>query len=459
MKAKDKRQSSFKRKIMLTTFLAFFVMLFAALSIFRYAFEYDSNSRFQNRLISIVSSAALSVNPSDFNKLVRPKDEYTREYRQIRYTLQNFMKANPDVLYIYTLRKTSEKNIWQFVVDADKEPYHIGDRYEVTGQEAIQKATLAPVADTELSSGRKGKFYSGFAPIKDEAGNTVGVVGVDISAEKLLGQQKRILLSIYFGLFFFTMFIALKVYRKNVRSITEPLKEISAGIQQIKDGNYTLRININSNDEFHNIGEMINDLADFMLKNQKLVEADLKCATESREKMYKVYGDVISSMTNGKFNLISNQEVVSISLEGVLFTEVKLEKPEDVDKATLFVEKLFRERGFRGDGIKHGVVCVAEAATNAIKHAGAGVVQFRILDNRLRVILSDSGSGMDFNNLPNMLFLKKKSANETLTETGLTIIYKYATKIFLTTSEKGTVLVMDFDNAEENTSENLAAEA
>lgn len=89
------------------------------------------------------------------------------------------------------------------------------------------------------------------------------------------------------------------------------------------------------------------------------------------------------------------------------------------------------------------ILCVSEAATNIIKHAGEGTIQSRTDKNTVRVIFSDNGPGMDYDKLPDMIFVNGFSTQDSLGY-GFSIINKFADKINLATSKNGTVLALDF---------------
>jgi len=56
---------------------------------------------------------------------------------------------------------------------------------------------------------------------------------------------------------------------------------------------------------------------------------------------------------------------------------------------------------------------------------------------------------MDFNKLPHMIFLKGFSTKISL-GIGFSIIYKFADKIYLSTSKHGTLIAMDFYFQQQN---------
>ena len=161
------------------------------------------------------------------------------------------------------------------------------------------------------------------------------------------------------------------------------------------------------------------------------------------EMIFDIYRDVLKAVSQGKLNLIKPEQVSSIITEGSLYNKMEIKKPEEVGAARKMAAQLLEEEKMPRQYILHVALCVSEAATNIIKHAAEGDVEIRKLNDIVRVIFRDHGPGMDIEKLPNMIFLKGYSTKESL-GFGFSIIYKFADKIYLDTSEKGTLLIMDF---------------
>lgn len=183
--------------------------------------------------------------------------------------------------------------------------------------------------------------------------------------------------------------------------------------------------------------------ADLWREKRRQMEVYLQRAKEEKEKIFQVYRDVIYSVTQGKFNLVTFAETLPLAKEGRLEQEITLRKAEDVGRARNCAEKILDKCKFSPKRRTQIMLCISEAATNAVKHAGGGLFQLRLIGENIRIIISDSGPGMDFDRLPNMIFLKGFSTKVSMGY-GFSIIYMLADKIYLATSREGTFLAMDF---------------
>ncbi len=446
MDAETGKRGSLRRKINISAHLTVIVILVVTFISYYYIFRNEFQANIQRRLISLTQTAALLIDSDEHERLKTRADEESQEYLRIKKVLQDIKQANPDIRYIYTMRKTGQKNIWEFVVDAEdkesEEMSHIGDSYDVSAMEEMKKAFACSITDKHFETDQWGTFLSGYAPIKDKSGRAVAIVGMDIVADTLVKQERKMLLGALV-IFLTSMGLITFTTRRTVNSILGPVNRIMEGITQIRNNNLDYRVEIKTNDEFAEIGVMLNSTAGLMVDYRRLLERELEIAREQKEKIFLVYRNVIFSITQGKFVLLNYGESILIAEEGRLFDELKLEKPEDVGAARQLMTQFLEAKDFPPEKIGHISLCLSEAATNVIKHAREGIVRVKILADLIRVTVSDKGPGMEFSKLPNMIFLEGFSTKISMGY-GFSIIYKYADKIYLSTSNTGTFLAMDF---------------
>ena len=454
---KKTKKRSIKRNMLVSILTSTSIILLIIFFSYYLFYHYQFKTKIRNELTGLAQTAAFLIDSDKHDLLKTRNDEKTQKYLEIKKILQSFKVGNPNIRFIYTMRKTDKKDIWEFVVDAEdensKDISHIGDLYDVLTYPEMKKAYELPSADKSFEKDQWGVFLSGYAPIKDKSGKTVGIVGIDIEADTLRIQESHMLLG---ALIIFLIAIGLitLIIIKKVNYFVSPINRIMEGIRQIGKGNLKYRVEIKTNDEFEDIGELIKNTASIManyqilkekelINTKELMEKDLKIEREQREKLFNVYKDVIYSITQGKFNLVKSRELLQIVDEGILYDKIILSTPNEVDVARKMIAQFLESKGSSQQNIMHTMLCVSEATTNVIKHAKEGDAQIRKLNDKLRVIVQDHGPGMDFNKLPNMIFLKGYSTKDSL-GFGFSLIYRFADKIYLATSEAGTLLAMDF---------------
>lgn len=192
------------RNLRLSVLWAVFVVLLVLFGIllFQHMREQSRIRAVGERAQAIAATAALLIDPSDLAVIRKAADMKTPEYRRAYDILNTVRDQNPEIAYIYIMRKTGVEGIWEFVVDADTSattPAYVdynsdgvigsdedetlwpGFAYDAEhiSPEWYRGAFLAPMYSTHLVQDQWGDFISGSSPILDSAGHPVAIVGVD----------------------------------------------------------------------------------------------------------------------------------------------------------------------------------------------------------------------------------------------------------------------------------------
>lgn len=141
----------------------------------------------RNELAALAALSASQINGTLLDTL-QEGDEDTAGFLVIRDQLYILEKSHPDIKYIYTMRKVDDTV--QFVVDAEYgmdtpgESPRIGEVYDEASPEMFLGFS-GTVAEREFVTDEWGTTLSGYAPIRDSEGRVVGIVGVDMTAERV----------------------------------------------------------------------------------------------------------------------------------------------------------------------------------------------------------------------------------------------------------------------------------
>ncbi|MBO5209618.1 MAG: HAMP domain-containing protein [Lachnospiraceae bacterium] len=292
------RKMKLSGKITLTSML---IVLFISLLISGISISYMKNyllnvSRDYTK--SVAETAAATI---DGNQIagIQAGDEETEDYRIILEQLQAFL-VNEDVEYIYTMRQVD--GTVQFVVDADtEEGASIGEEYET--YDKIDIAFTGEITlDDEVTTDEWGSYYSAFAPIYDDNGAVVAIVGVDCSVdsinEKTQNMAKVLVIVEAISIlvaFLISMFTG-QLMAKNVLVINHKMEELAGN-----GGDLTQEIQINSGDEIESVANSFNA---FIVKLRSMM-LSVKDNGEKLEKATNQTNQELFEATAG-LNQISN---------------------------------------------------------------------------------------------------------------------------------------------------------
>ncbi len=172
------------------------------------AAEGSLQANIQERLRDLAVVTASEMDGDLHERITRPDQIGSAAYRQATGPLLRLRRSVPDVFYAYTLR--GQPQDLRFVLDStfyiknqgdDVSPLVIGERYGDAPPAAraaarYGKAKVSAVPYTD----QWGTFLSSFAPFRDGAGRTVGLVGVDLSMATLNQQLFPLRLSLALSL-------------------------------------------------------------------------------------------------------------------------------------------------------------------------------------------------------------------------------------------------------------------
>jgi GAF domain-containing protein/HAMP domain-containing protein len=179
--------------------LIFLAASFAAgVSLVLYAnFRAELRNSLRHRLENITTLAGLQQDGELFQNVREENDEYFQKIREQNLKIRN---SDPDLRFVYTMRKDAE-GIY-FVVDAgfpSEDGYSpLGTRYEEPGPALVENfdSMTRTVLEPDFYTDEYGTFLSGYTPILNAAGQRVGVLGVDITANTILAQERAYLVQL-----------------------------------------------------------------------------------------------------------------------------------------------------------------------------------------------------------------------------------------------------------------------
>ncbi len=166
------------------------------------------HAKIQERLRDLAVMTASEMDGDLHERITRPDQAGSFVYQKAAEPLLRLRRSVPDVYYAYTLRGP-EKDL-RFVLDStfyitnqgdDVTPLVIGKHYDDAPPAALAAARFGKVKVSSAPyTDQWGTFLSSFAPFQNQAGRTVGLVGVDLSMATLNQQLFPLRLSLALSL-------------------------------------------------------------------------------------------------------------------------------------------------------------------------------------------------------------------------------------------------------------------
>ena len=139
----------------------------------------------------------------------------------------------------------------RFLVDyaKDGDTARPGEAYEASELPIMLKGFVAPAVEDEPYADQWGSTLSGYAPILDSVGRSVGLVGVDVQVVQIAGLRQQVLIVVAgtFGVALVLLGLASILVARSVR---KPLTALIDGTEAIARGELTTRLHMQRSDEF-----------------------------------------------------------------------------------------------------------------------------------------------------------------------------------------------------------------
>jgi diguanylate cyclase (GGDEF)-like protein len=178
-------------KLFLTHFAAI-ILISGSVGTYFYTSAMDNlMSALQSRLKNSAALISQSLDGVKLDQIRSEQDMNNPTYKKNVALLRRFVKANPDIAFIYIMRKRENKVF--FVIDSDiQDPGIPGEEYDHQVSSLMQ-GFLRPSVDKSATEDEWGIFLSGYAPLR--GGEDDYLVGIDMRADEVHGKFERIQLA------------------------------------------------------------------------------------------------------------------------------------------------------------------------------------------------------------------------------------------------------------------------
>ena len=234
-------------------------------------FSQELNKSLRHRLENITTLAGLQQDGDTLLKVQTAHDQYFEKINQQNLKIK---RADSDLIFVYTMRK-DEKGIY-FVVDAglpgEPDISEFGERYLEPGPLLVEKfeSLNRTMLEPDFYTDEYGTFLSGYTPIFTSDGKQVGVLGVDISANTILAQERAYLVRLII-IFFSTLPLLAIAGIISATYLAEPIIGIRDAARRISKGELAFRItNIPHTRE---LAELATDLNAMTINLSSLINA------------------------------------------------------------------------------------------------------------------------------------------------------------------------------------------
>jgi GAF domain-containing protein/HAMP domain-containing protein len=241
----------------------------------------ETIKEFSKRVLVTAKVAAFQQNGNEFRNISSSQDPL---YEKFRVQNLKIRKSDPDIAYVYTLRK-DDQGIY-FVVDAG-EPGEsnisaYGERYPDAVAFLVDNFNNMPdgIVEPEFYTDQYGTFLSAYAPILTDTGEQVGVIGIDIFADTIREKQRETIQQSIFVIIF-ALVIGAFFGLLAGNALTNPIVKLTKSTADFASGKLDQTIEIDTKDEIGTLATTFNQMAG---KIKELIDSlELRVADRTKD--------------------------------------------------------------------------------------------------------------------------------------------------------------------------------
>ncbi len=145
-------------------------------------------------------------------------------------------------------------------IDEDEEPTAAGTLYNISEYPALKEAFTGKItSDPEYTEDSFGVFLSAYAPVKDETGKVIAVIGLDMRADSEFNMINWVFY-LYIALVLVAAFFSIGVAVVLASFLTRPLNQLKLGAERVRRRDFDTNIEVTSRDEMQELAHTFNDM-------------------------------------------------------------------------------------------------------------------------------------------------------------------------------------------------------
>lgn len=416
MSKNNKKELRITRSVRLRTFSTLLACGTLAAIITYILFFYTQGllkDRLQERIVAIASSGASQIDYKDIESITSLEDLEKPEAKYLAQKLSSLRDANNNLRFAYILRRTDDPDVLEFVMDAesldskdlqekrageslaDDELAPLpGDSFEIADYPSLRnEAFNYPAAENDLQKDQWSTQLSAYAPIFNEAGTAIAVLGVDVEVTDYTARVNATLLPFLLFILFlislltFLSLLLIRFWGEKVKILQEldRQKDELLGIvaHQLSKPITALRWNLES---------LLDGDLGTINEEQKKETISMRAQAVNLADLVSMILDV-SRIQLGKIQLTPQP----LNLADLFKEIVDVINPTIVEKKINFIQKLPKKLPVALLDKRYTRMTIENLLSNAVKYTPEGgkvTLDVSIVNGMLRCTVADTGCGI-----------------------------------------------------------------
>lgn len=266
MKLNVKNLPLFK-KILMFSFMITTVVVVSIMGTSFYLQSKQLKTQMADKVEGVAGIWSSTLDPEDIRKADESRDKSNPSIRRLEKLLTMVGDKSASFLGAYVMLPEEYPNQKVYILSASDiyRDYSFDSlMYYDAGEEFIRAYRNTrenkTISSTDVFTDQYGSWISSFAPITDNSGNVVAILGIDAKASIIKENQMEILLLLLLEMAAI-LAVVYVILHWGLRKVMKPVDDLFFGIKEISSGNFTVKLPVHDQSELSLLSEKFNEMA------------------------------------------------------------------------------------------------------------------------------------------------------------------------------------------------------
>jgi two-component system, sporulation sensor kinase B len=265
MKDQFRRIPLFRRVLLFSFFITFVVVAISA-AISYYLQEKQLENQLADHALDVATLWSSTIDPTRLKYIIELKDDQTLSYKTVEKRLSAFNENNSYYIegYILDNHIVKDNQMLLLIKSQDDRRFHVEPFSSIKVSNTVFGSFRNALSSNKAShsgiyKNDTGTWLTVFSPIKDDKGETVAVLGIDIDATAIKTFQKKYMIILSLILVIISFFVYF-IFRMVLKKTLKPVNELITGMNEVRKGNFDVDIKVTDKSELSALCEDFNKM-------------------------------------------------------------------------------------------------------------------------------------------------------------------------------------------------------
>lgn len=266
MKLNVKNLPLFK-KILMFSFMITTIVVVSIMGTSFYLQSKQLKSQMADKVEGVAGIWSSTLDPEDIRKANEFRDESNPSVKRLEKLLTMVGDKSASFLGAYIILPEEYPNQKVYILSASDIYkaysfdslmfYNAGEEFISAYRDTREKKKIS---STDIFTDQYGSWISSFAPITDNTGNVVAILGIDAKASVIKENQLEILLLLLLEMAAI-LAIVYVILNWGLKKVMKPVDDLFFGIKEISSGNFTVKLPVHDQSELSLLSQKFNEMA------------------------------------------------------------------------------------------------------------------------------------------------------------------------------------------------------